>query len=109
LRYVGGCVGLELFAARFPHVAEAGNFGGGMLSYLAASLSFSSVSLFFDSLRLRLSFRLKADIDDSCGCSTGLGCSMVFDALTEKLGARGPLGLVCVPFRFRSELNRGRM
>ena len=58
LRKLGLCTGLELFAARLLHVADAGSLGGGMLSNLAGPNSPSVFSFVLDPLLLRLSILL---------------------------------------------------
>lgn len=91
-------------------MAEAGSLGGGILSYLGASTSFTATSRGFDELRMRfkLNFRLIADAEKENSVSTGLNFSSTFGVI-EKLGARGPLGLACTLIRFDSALNLGRM
>ena len=78
----------------FDHVAEAGSFGGGMLSYLLRS-SEGTDSATLGSLFLRLNFLRRADAEKadsgSDSLSTGLSVKAIF-GVTEKLGARGPFG-----------------
>jgi hypothetical protein len=100
----------------FVQLAEAGNLGGGMLSYL---LKFSVAlvgSVTFDSLRFRLSFLRIADVEKteslSLVFSTGLGTNATLSAcfgVTEKLGARGPFGRGCAGFLFISDTKFGLM
>jgi hypothetical protein len=114
-RYDGRC-GLALPFCVFVQLAEAGNLGGGMLSYLL-KLSVALVgSTTFDSLRFRLNFLRRADEEKieslSLVFSTGLGTNAALSAcfgVTEKLGARGPLGLGCAEFLFISDMKFGRM
>ena len=65
-------MGLEAAFAKLLHVAEAGSFGGGMLSYLAISSgSFSGASDGAGSLRFRLSLRLNAEAENGDSVSVG--------------------------------------
>jgi hypothetical protein len=91
----------------FDQVADAGNLGGGMLSYLLNS-SVSTVST-LDSLFFLLSFLLKPENDPSLldGFSVGLSVDTSF-GVTEKLGARGPLGFGAVLF-ISAVVKLGRM
>lgn len=66
-----------------------------MLSYLASSISSGDKSIAFDSLRFRLNFLLRAEVEKtdsvSEAFSTGLGAISAFGVM-EKLGALGPFG-----------------
>lgn len=59
LRYAGFEVGLLVCAVeRLPQVDDAGNLGGGMLSYFAGSGSVSDVACALEMLLLRARFSL---------------------------------------------------
>jgi hypothetical protein len=97
----------------FVQLAEAGSFGGGMLSYFDRSSGCEADSGNFGSLRFRLNFLLSADVEKtdsfSAGFSTGLGTTGTGSAfgVTEKLGARGPFGRAWLGFLFSWAMKLG--
>ena len=105
-RKFGLCVGLVLVAGLLFHVADAGSFGGGILSYFDVSTSFSTISWTLFSLRFRLNFRLNTDVEFDDSCCVGVAFASGLGP-TEKLGALGPLGLAWLLILFKSALYLG--
>jgi hypothetical protein len=97
----------------FVQLAEAGSFGGGMLSYLDKSSGCEVDSGNLDSLLLRLNFLLNVDVENiesfSSNFSTGLGTTGLGSGLgvIEKLGARGPFGRGWLVFLFNWDMKFG--
>lgn len=81
-----------------------------MLSYLVASSFCLARSGAWASFRFRLNFLRSAEVEKlnslSDCFSAGLGGTSVF-GVTEKLGARGPLGFAGTGFRFSSVMKLG--
>lgn len=93
---------------------DAGSFGGGILSYFRRSSFCDTESSAWASLRFRLSFLRKTEVEKtdsfSAGLSTvaGLAATSVL-GVTEKLGARGPFGFAWLGLRFSSVMKLGLM
>lgn len=93
-------------------VEEAGSFGGGILSYFRRSSFCAADSSTWVSLRFRLSFLRKTDVEKTDSLSAGLSALTGLAAtsilgVTEKLGARGPFGFAWLGLRLSSVMKLG--
>ena len=95
------CVGLVLVLSKLLHVADAGSFGGGILSYLVLPPSFSTRDRILVSLRFLLNFRLSVEVESIGSTSVGTDFPATLSSL-ESLGALGPLGLFWLAIRLSS-------